>query len=688
MKWTEVLEQRKALLVGGIAVICLAALLVSARRFNITLDVFWHAKTGIDWLVNGLSPWQDHYSFTFYGEAIKTQPWLFQVIVGWLVTEFGVETGLEILRVVCWVAVFGLVLLFLRKLKSPTWVYLIVLSMVTLLLQQRPVARPELISYSLIVVSVMLYYRARLQMSAATMLPIVLLAWLWNNYHSAVFFYVIFFGLFIDTAVRYLREREAFAQWVKWAAWGAAVVGVGALKPGFQIPFLAMFLGSPDTFSAEWKDLIVEYMPLKSRLESNTLIFAIGVYALGMVTAATVALAIGMRRFGLALICVLMVYFAADMARLVTPLGIAVLCIFAWMVTEAGSTEFFQRLPRWSTAAIGVASLFIVGTTLYSVIWFAQQNMMMNRTFTTGFPKDVTDYMIKNGISGRIFNEQKQGGYLIYRLAPESRIYIDGRTHILYPVSHAKRYVEALRSPGVMLEEIDKYDIDLALLNNRKHNFTLMRDVDRLKLDFVSFEHALFRKENANFPVTGTLLARPACWDDTVMPAILEEQRTALRLLPDRSPALEFLQWLTEFSNSPDRENFLSGLQDVGALNDYTLRFLGYRSLESGLFDQAWKRFTGIRRQELADYLAVATAYIELGNWSQAEGVLDSATRSNWPSPRKYELEILYRLLLEIQSNAEFELFDNEYVDGLGRQFDRAAARKGLPDVDSFCLGF
>jgi hypothetical protein len=74
MKWTEVLEQRKALLVGGIAVICLAALLVSARRFNITLDVFWHAKTGIDWLVNGLSPWQDHYSFTFYGEAIKTQP--------------------------------------------------------------------------------------------------------------------------------------------------------------------------------------------------------------------------------------------------------------------------------------------------------------------------------------------------------------------------------------------------------------------------------------------------------------------------------------------------------------------------------------------------------------------------------------------------------------------------------------
>ena len=296
--------------------------------------------------------------------------------------------------------------------------------------------------------------------------------------------------------------------------------------------------------------------------------------------------------------------------------------------------------------------------------------------------------MIENGISGRIFNEQKQGGYLIYRLAPESRIYIDGRTHILYPVSHAKRYVDALRSPEVMLEEIDKYDINLALLNNNKRNFTLMRDVNRLQLDYISFEHALFRKQGANFPVTGTLLARPACWDDELIPAIRKERKTAQRLLPDRSPALGFLQSLTDYLDSPDREGFLAGIEAVGSLNDFTLRFFGYRSVEAGLHDQAWKFFAGIRTQELADYLAVAMVNIELENWSQAEAILDGATRSKWTSPRKYELEVLYRLLLEIQANASFELFDVEYVDGLERQFGRSVAAQGLPDVGSFCLGF
>jgi hypothetical protein len=223
MKWTEVLEQRKALLVGGVALICLVALLVTARRFNITLDVYWHIRTGMDWLFNGLSPWQDHYSFTFFGEPIKSQAWMFQALVGWLVSQFGVETGLEILRITCFAAVFGLVFLFLKMLKSPALVYLLVLPVLVLLLQYRPVARPEIISYSLIVVSVMLYYRARLQMSVSTMWPIVLLVWAWSNYHSAIFAYVIFFGLFVDTAVRYLRERVAIGWWLQWLGWGLSV---------------------------------------------------------------------------------------------------------------------------------------------------------------------------------------------------------------------------------------------------------------------------------------------------------------------------------------------------------------------------------------------------------------------------------------------------------------------------------
>jgi hypothetical protein len=687
MKWNELLEQRKALLVGGVAAICVVALLVTARRFNMTLDVYWHIKTGIDWLYNGLSPWRDHYSFTFYGETIKSQAYVFQALVGWLVSRFGVETGLEILRTATFLSVFALVFLFLRRLKSPVVVYLLVLPMLTVLLQQRSVPRPELISYSLIVIAVMLYHRARLKMVASTMLPIVLLAWVWNNYHSAIFFYVIFFGLFVDTAFRFLRERAGLRQWVYWMGWGLAVVAVGALKPGFNIPFSGLFLSSTGSFSPEWKVLILEYIPLKTKLANQGWGFDMSVYALGAIAGVTMALAALRKYFGVVIVCGVLVYFAIDMSRLVTPHGIAVLCFFAWMTREAGSLRSIQRLPRWSVAVLSTAGICIFGLNMYSVVWFAQTSMVLNRTFTTGFPKDVTDYMIENGIAGRIFNEYEHGGYLIYRLAPESRVYIDGRTNILYPLSHAKRSIEARRAPDVLAQEIEKYDIDLALLHNNKRNFTLIQDTNLLKLDYVGFEHSLFRRDNPKFPLLGRLLARPACWSAGDLPDLIVERDRALKILPERSPAIPYFELLVDYGSALDPGAFLAGIEGLEGWDDEMLRFAGYRALSAGLSDKAWEFFGHLRKAEFADFLAVALSKTAQGDWRVAEDKLDALTRVKWPAVKQFELEILYLLLEQIRRNAGLESFDEAYLEGLARQFPRSASRETLPTVGDFCFG-
>jgi hypothetical protein len=686
MKWTEVLEQRKALLVGGVALICLVALLVTARRFNITLDVYWHIRTGMDWLFNGLSPWQDHYSFTFFGEPIKSQAWMFQALVGWLVSQFGVETGLEILRITCFAAVFGLVFLFLKMLKSPALVYLLVLPVLVLLLQYRPVARPEIISYSLIVVSVMLYYRARLQMSVSTMWPIVLLVWAWSNYHSAIFAYVIFFGLFVDTAVRYLRERVAIGWWLQWLGWGLSLLAVGTLKPGFGIPVLGLLVSSPDSFSPEWKDLILEYTSLGTRLAGTNFIFALGIYATGLLAAVTIALAFASRYFGMAVVCILLIYFAIDMSRLVTPNGVAILCFFAWMIKRANSTKLVQYLPSWSMALILVAALGGFGLSMYSVVLLARQFMADNRTFTTGFPIDVTDYMIENGISGRIFNEHEHGGYLIYRLAPDSKVYIDGRTNILYPPEHARHFVDAKFDPGVLAREIEKYDIDLALLNNSKRTFTVAYDTNVLKLDYVGFEHSLFRKDDPNFPVLGMLLARPACWNVDYLPDVLTERDRALQILPQRSLAIEYFKLLVHYATAADQAAFLAEAEGVDQWNDQMLRFAGYRALERGLDDKAWELFARLRGPEFADFLAVAVSRAAQGDWGAAESVLDNLTSKKWAKVKQFELGILYRLLDQIRRNAGLQLFDEAYLEGLAGQFPDTPDSDVMPSVDSFCL--
>ena len=93
-----------------------------------TFDTFWHLQMGKDWLENGLSPWIDHYSFTFHGKEISNIPYIFQVLLGWFVTQFGLELGFEVFKIFGFLLAFTLVLLFLRKLNSPTIIFLAMLT--------------------------------------------------------------------------------------------------------------------------------------------------------------------------------------------------------------------------------------------------------------------------------------------------------------------------------------------------------------------------------------------------------------------------------------------------------------------------------------------------------------------------------------------------------------------------------
>ena len=72
MNGFEYTEQKRKLLIGGTIIICLAMLMVTARRNVVSYDGYWHLKTGLDWLDHGLSLWLDHYSFTFNGEEISS----------------------------------------------------------------------------------------------------------------------------------------------------------------------------------------------------------------------------------------------------------------------------------------------------------------------------------------------------------------------------------------------------------------------------------------------------------------------------------------------------------------------------------------------------------------------------------------------------------------------------------------
>lgn len=67
---------------------------------------------------------------------------------------------------------------------------------------------------------------------------------------------------------------------------------------------------------------------------------------------------------------------------------------------------------------------------------------------------------------GALFNEFGYGGFLLFHLWPEHRVYIDGRTDLVYPAAHVERYIACLHDPRVFAQEAKARNLQWVWLDN------------------------------------------------------------------------------------------------------------------------------------------------------------------------------------------------------------------------------
>ena len=72
------------------------------------------------------------------------------------------------------------------------------------------------------------------------------------------------------------------------------------------------------------------------------------------------------------------------------------------------------------------------------------------------------DYIAEHHLTGHIFHPQDYGDYLIWRLWPQQRSFIDGRVH-LYPLSFVQDYILVFHDDR-WESRLAKYDIQYLLL--------------------------------------------------------------------------------------------------------------------------------------------------------------------------------------------------------------------------------
>jgi hypothetical protein len=128
--------------------------------------------------------------------------------------------------------------------------------------------------------------------------------------------------------------------------------------------------------------------------------------------------------------------------------------------------------PRHAAAIVTLVSAFVI---LGITAAIASEGF---RTTALSHPKPYIDeygaaveYMRRNNITGRIFNDYAPGGYLIWSLYPGSQVFMDGRGLYLKGFEAGRRALSDpfFRAPGTYGPPLyrklsDEYGIDLALL--------------------------------------------------------------------------------------------------------------------------------------------------------------------------------------------------------------------------------
>jgi hypothetical protein len=278
--------------------------------------------------------------------------------------------------------------------------------------------------------------------------------------------------------------------------------------------------------------------------------------------------------------------------------------------------------------------------------------------------------MKERQLSGRIFNEYGIGGYLIYALGPDSTVYIDGRTNILYPPEHYERFLKARNSPEILMEEIEKYDIKLALLMSDRRAYSVMLEAGVLGLDFVDHSYSLFRRDNPSFPISGKLLGNPACWDEADKEKLEEEHTNAILNLPGNSSLLQNLGFMYSYSQQSAPATFLQQFAASASGNEIQLRFAAYQALSLGLFQVSADLLERIEVWDLREFLSAAMAHAQLGHWEKAEEIIDSLTMIRWPHVTWNDTVLLYRTLETIRQTRPLSKIRDSYVDDLKQQVE------------------
>jgi hypothetical protein len=315
------------------------------------------------------------------------------------------------------------------------------------------------------------------------------------------------------------------------------------------------------------------------------------------------------------------------------------LSLLALSLSRVNFVEFFEKIkPPVKLLIMFVGAATAVSGILLSV---AEATKVNQKTNLRDFPHSITSYLKKNHPEGgNIFNRMRDGGYLLYHLSPDFKVYIDGRSNILYPLDFVTRFADLYSNQygKPMIEEIERYNIEFAILPVEMGKLPVADNSHPLSVEFVSKEFILLSAGDDNFPLSSRVLYFPMCWQTTHQPALAAEYIKAKKILSDDSALVPMLRSLKELDDFSSPAGFFNSVNIGNLASRHQKRLLGYVALELNFDQHAFDFFQSIRTKETLDLLMMAHAAVNFQNYRDAEEIVLFASSETWAMLHKKTL--------------------------------------------------
>ncbi|MGE5645963.1 MAG: hypothetical protein ACM336_09255 [Acidobacteriota bacterium] len=471
-------------------------------------DTGWHIRTGQWMMANGRVPASDPFSFTKPGEPWFAWEWLWDLAFGWMHAQWGMAAVVLASTVVIGLTFAALYRLALRKSQNAP-AALVVTLVAAAVASIHCLARPHLLTMLFAVIFYALLERIQAgQTRLLYWLPPLMV--LWTNLHGGFLAGLLFIAAYaageaVAWAASTARDDRAasLARLRGYTLAGAACLAATIVNPyGIKLhQHIYAYLTDPYQY-----EHIHEFFSLNFQHPMGKFVEAMIV--LGAIAAAR---QLYRRQFAYPILFAGWAHLALLSARNIpiyaiaaAPAIAACLVEAAHMLSGADVPDRLRKMGRRVTELgreIGqiesiprVPVATVAGVVLLGVLLHAQPNEKFRPDYDPKkYPARAIETLRGPEFAEGVFTDDEWGDYLIYRLYPRTKVFVDGRSDF-YGSKFSLKYLDVMAVKWDWQKTLDRYRIHTVLLAVNSPLAGAMKETARWRPVYDDGQAIVFRR--------------------------------------------------------------------------------------------------------------------------------------------------------------------------------------------------